>query len=211
MSDDKTSQKLHMTEDVTVMIGKPYRTSIYVKAKPDDQWASKSIEVDCILGDPYPDPDQPQYLMQPVLYEGKEHLLHVAAMRKLADIQDDLKEALGPYLRLCEGISIMPYPPVDRMPDGRIACFMVEGNSEGHYVHVEAIKSGKSECVFLIKTFCGASIALAISNIINLYFQGSPGKDTIAWRLLEDMHDQANEQLFDVLAEDYNKQEENKE
>lgn len=195
-----------MTENIADYTGKPYKTTIYVKNKPDDLWAGKPVEVDCILGDPYPDTDQPEYLMQPVVYEGKTQVLKVAAMRKLIDIQDDLREALGPYLRLCEGISIM-LAPIDqvRIPKGRIACFMVEGGSEGHYVHVEVIESGKSECVFLIKTFSGAGIALAIANIISLYFQGSAARETIAWRLLEDEHDKANEQLFDVLAEEYNK------
>lgn len=40
-----------------------------------------------------------------------------------------------------------------------IACFPVTGDSEGHYIHVEAINHNSRELVFLGKTFQGFDFA----------------------------------------------------
>lgn len=50
-------------------------------------------------------------------------------------------------------------------PDFRlIACYPVTGGNEGHYIHVDAIKDGKCELIFVGKTFQGFERACEIAN-----------------------------------------------
>ncbi|PLS19067.1 hypothetical protein CVD28_01285 [Bacillus sp. M6-12] len=52
-----------------------------------------------------------------------------------------------------------------------IACFAVEGGSEGHYIHIEVITpTGETETIFLGKTFLGIEHALKVSNICTQSF-----------------------------------------
>jgi hypothetical protein len=47
----------------------------------------------------------------------------------------------------------------------KIACFAVEGGSEGHYIHIAVITATGTDTIFLGKTFCGIEHALNVSNI----------------------------------------------
>jgi len=52
-----------------------------------------------------------------------------------------------------------------------IACYAVVGSSEGHYIHVDIIKSdGSRELLFLGKTFLGMDYALYVSNMLTKVF-----------------------------------------
>lgn len=44
-----------------------------------------------------------------------------------------------------------------------LACYPVTGGSEGHYIHVDAVKEGKNAPVFLGKTFQGMDFAAAVA------------------------------------------------
>lgn len=45
-----------------------------------------------------------------------------------------------------------------------IACYPVTGGSEGHYIHIDVVKDGKHEPIFLGKTFKGFERACEIAN-----------------------------------------------
>ena len=47
-----------------------------------------------------------------------------------------------------------------------IACFVVTGGSEGHYLHVEVITNDQRWLLYLGKTFSGIDKALEISNAL---------------------------------------------
>lgn len=52
----------------------------------------------------------------------------------------------------------------------KIACFAVEGGSEGHYIHIAVITPAGIDTLFLGKTFCGMEHALKVSNICTQSF-----------------------------------------
>lgn len=109
--------------------------------------------------------------------------------RLVADILEDLEEdpIIGPMLKETEGIgpAIETRLPYDswrehlRFPEKHrwIACYAVEGNSEGHYVHVSAIVSGTKEYnwiyqpVLRVKTFGGMDAACALVKDLTKWFQ----------------------------------------
>lgn len=51
-----------------------------------------------------------------------------------------------------------------------IACYAVQGGSEGHYIHVDTINSKGRETIFTGKTFHGMEHALKISNELTRLF-----------------------------------------
>ena len=60
-----------------------------------------------------------------------------------------------------------------------VAVYAVPGNSEGHYIHVDAIGRGASadaefdrKLVILGKTFCGLDAALAVVAVLTKAFHG---------------------------------------
>ncbi|MFH1952560.1 MAG: hypothetical protein ABIL06_13185 [Pseudomonadota bacterium] len=67
------------------------------------------------------------------------------------------------YFQVCFGLRGSLWPVSYR----RIACFAVEGGSEGHYIHVNVIDNeSKTETLLLGKTFLGLDHALALSNAL---------------------------------------------
>lgn len=71
-----------------------------------------------------------------------------------------------------------------------VACFPVEGGSEGHYVHVEAIglfdrqqlkkglwhQTDERELLLVGKTFMGLEHAIQIANVLTRAFYGQPDR-----------------------------------
>jgi hypothetical protein len=85
--------------------------------------------------------------------------------RKLGDIYKDLRTALG---GMVDGYFHLATPSLteERWPRlvKWIACYVVTGASEGHYIHVDLIYHDNSrQLVFLGKTFLGAQHAQAIA------------------------------------------------
>jgi hypothetical protein len=118
-----------------------------------------------------PNPEKPGYLM-------------LERMKTIGEVYDELEQILKE-----QGIyGEMDYFGISSGWNGRkqearkqdfpnyrwIACFAVEGGSEGHYIHVEIISAEggkwKREIIFLGKTFCGLEHALKVSNICTQAF-----------------------------------------
>lgn len=104
-------------------------------------------------------------LWEPV--KGNEGYVRHIGNRTVGEVFEELKTRLerenllpDEYFHLAVGID-----PEQVFPEYRwITCFAVTGSSEGHYIHVEAIKpDGKRELLLLGKTFEGLAFAYKVA------------------------------------------------
>lgn len=106
-------------------------------------------------------------------------IIHNERARNIDDIMIDVRKELGNEL-----IDKMDYFSSFRYNERGsagfsphyhwIACFAVEGGSEGHYIHVEEIDGdGHRHLVILGKTFLGLDVALEIANKLTKIFYES--------------------------------------
>jgi hypothetical protein len=106
-------------------------------------------------------PEKPGYLKEERKKTVQEVFNELTSMLKEQGIYDEL-----------ESFSIMMgYDKKGDFPNYRwISCFVVEGGSEGHYIHVDIIAHDVRETLYLGKTFMGIEHALKVSNLCTMSF-----------------------------------------